>query len=72
MKRKLGAQDTNRRVTGAPRFFTMGDIAASMKVSKRTVRRWVASGALPVHRFDGVVRIDERDHLAFLAVHKEG
>jgi hypothetical protein len=31
------------------------------------VRRWIKSGALPVHRINGVVRISGADFAAFLA-----
>ena len=56
-----------------PSFYTIGQVAEALGVSSRTVRRWIANGALAVHRFDGaVVRIAERDFLAFLAVHREG
>ena len=72
MRRKLGTQDTTRGVAAAPRFFTISDIATSLDVSDRTVRRWVAGGALAAHRFNGVVRISERDLLAFLALHRNG
>ena len=56
-----------------PSFCTIGQVAEALGVSTRTVRRWIANGALAVHRFDGaVVRIAERDLLGFLAVHREG
>jgi excisionase family DNA binding protein len=47
-------------------------VAECLNVSARTIRRWIATGALAAHRFNGVVRIAERDLLAFLAVHREG
>ena len=56
-----------------PSFCTIGQVAEALGVSTRTVRRWIANGALAVQRFDGaVVRIAERDLLGFLAVHREG
>jgi excisionase family DNA binding protein len=54
-----------------PSFYTVGQVAEALGVSTRTVRRWIAKGVLSVHRFDGVVRIADRDFLAFLAVHRE-
>jgi excisionase family DNA binding protein len=59
-------------VGAAPRFFTISDIAEFLDVSPRSVRRWIKSGELPVHRFGAAVRIAERDLLAFVAVHREG
>ena len=60
--------------TGAalPRFFTIGDVANFLEVSSRTVRRWIKTGALRVHRFGSAVRISEADVLAFIATHREG
>jgi excisionase family DNA binding protein len=55
-----------------PSFYTIGQVAEALGISTRTVRRWIANGALAVHRLDSVVRIAERDLIAFLAVHREG
>ena len=55
-----------------PSFYTITQVAEALDVSTRTVRRWIAGGALAVHRRDSVVRIAERDLLGFLAVHREG
>jgi excisionase family DNA binding protein len=55
-----------------PSFYTIGQVAEALGVSTRTVRRWIAARALAAHRFDGVVRIADRDLLGFLAVHREG
>jgi len=55
-----------------PSFYTIGQVAQALSVSTRTIRRWIAKGALAVHRLDGVVRIADRDLFAFLAVHREG
>jgi len=71
MRRELGTQNTNRAGTAAPRFFTINDIATSLSVSDKTVRRWIAGGALSAHNFNRVVRISERDFLAFLALHRQ-
>ena len=57
--RKLGRPGTN--------FYTIGDVAESLGVSTRTVRRWIASGALPVHRLGRLTRISGSDLAAFLA-----
>ena len=64
----------NKGGTGAalPRFFTIGDVANFLEVSSRTVRRWIKTGALRIHRFGSAVRISEADVLAFIATHREG
>jgi excisionase family DNA binding protein len=57
----------------APRFFTISYIAEFFDVSVRSVRRWVKSGDLPVHRFGArAVRVSESDLKAFAAAHREG
>jgi excisionase family DNA binding protein len=58
--------------TATPRFFTVSDVADFFDVSTRSVRRWIRSGDLPVHRFGGVVRISDSDLRAFAATHREG
>jgi excisionase family DNA binding protein len=52
------------------KFFTVLQIAEMLDVSTRTVRRWIESEALAVHRFGGVVRVAEADLKAFLASHR--
>jgi excisionase family DNA binding protein len=54
------------------RFFTIANVAESLSVSTRTVRRWIDAGALIAHRFNGVLRISDADLHAFLARHREG
>jgi excisionase family DNA binding protein len=54
------------------RFFTISDVAESLRVSMRTVRRWIDTGQLVAHRFKGVLRIADGDLQAFLAEHREG
>jgi excisionase family DNA binding protein len=53
------------------KFFTIAEVAERLRVSTRTVRRWIA-GDLVAHRFGGVVRIAETDLRAFLALHRGG
>jgi excisionase family DNA binding protein len=53
------------------RFFTLNEVAERLRVSSRTVRRWIKAGALPVHRIGGLVRISEADFAAFLALRRE-
>ena len=45
----------NRR-SDLPKFHTIKAVAESADVSARTVRRWIASGALIAHRRGGVVQ----------------
>jgi excisionase family DNA binding protein len=47
------------------RFLTISDIATCLNVDPRTVRRWIRSGALPVHRIGSRPRISEADFAAF-------
>jgi excisionase family DNA binding protein len=61
----------NAARTATPRFFTISDVADFFDVSSRSVRRWIKSGDLPVHRFGGVVRISDSDLRAFAATHRE-
>lgn len=54
------------------KFFTIGEVAERLCVSRRSVRRWIDAGDLIAHRIGGIVRIAESDFRAFLAVHREG
>ena len=56
----------NRR-SDLPKFHTIKAVAESADVSARTVRRWIASGALIAHRRGGVVRVADADLRAFWA-----
>jgi excisionase family DNA binding protein len=56
---------------GLPKLYTVEAVAEALDVSSRTVRRWIASGALAVHRLGGAVRIAEADLKAFLALHRD-
>ena len=63
---------TRHRVSGLPKCYAIQTVAEALDVSARTIRRWIASGNLTVHRVNGVVRIAEGDLRAFLALHREG
>ena len=52
------------------RFFTVAEVAESIGVSVRTVRRWIKRGELVAHHFGAVVRIAESDLKAFIARHR--
>jgi excisionase family DNA binding protein len=63
-----GTRDRRHRI----QFFTVTETAEMLRVSSRTVRRWIDSGQLVAHRPGGVVRIAENDLRAFLALHRDG
>ena len=51
------------------RYFKLDEVAERLQVSKRSIARWVESGALPVIRLSaqkGSVRVAESDLKAFL------
>jgi excisionase family DNA binding protein len=54
------------------KFFTIAEVAERLRVSIRTIRRWIESGDLIAHRRGGIVRVAESDLRAFLAIHREG
>ena len=64
--------DGRRQRSGRlPKFHTINTVAETLDVSPRTVRRWIESGDLVVHRIGGVVRVGEADLRMFLALHRE-
>jgi excisionase family DNA binding protein len=60
-----------RRAASSAKFYTIAQIAELLEVSTRTVRRWIARGALAVHRIGNLVRISEADLRSFLARSRE-
>ena len=56
------------RVRPVTKLRTIDEVAELLNASTRTVRRLIASGELPVHRFLRIVRIADADLVAFLAV----
>ncbi len=50
-----------------PRFFAVSDVAELLKVSTKTVRRWINDGKLHGHSFGRQYRIAEEDFRLFLA-----
>jgi len=70
---RLGAPHAvNAHRRRAPnRFFTVLAVAERLGVSERTIRRWIAAGILPVHRFGRLVRVSETDLVAFLALNRD-
>ena len=61
---------TRRDGANRVRFFTIANVAEALSVSTRTVRRWIETGELIAHRFNGVLRISDGDLHAFLARHR--
>jgi excisionase family DNA binding protein len=49
---------------------TIEEAAELFNTSSRTVRRLIASGALPVHRIGRLVRISEQDIAVFLVANR--
>ncbi len=47
-------------------MYTAGDIAEKLKVTKRTVYRWIDDGKLPALKIEGIIRIKESDYLTFI------
>ena len=52
-------------------FLSIAEAAELLRVSTRTVRRWIGEGLLVAHRIHGLVRISEADFQAFLAAHRD-
>ena len=52
------------------RMLTVQQIAEADQVCVRTVRRWLKSRKLPYHKLEGLIRIGEDDHEAFLALRR--
>jgi excisionase family DNA binding protein len=47
-------------------YYTLQEVANKLKVSRRTVYRWVQAKELPAYRLGGEFRITERDLERFL------
>jgi excisionase family DNA binding protein len=53
-------------LTGWPELLTAAEVAAALRVSKATVYRLTASGALPAHVVGSSVRIERADLLTYI------
>lgn len=62
---------TRLSMAGGNPFLKIKDIAATLRVTERTVRRWIASGELPTYRFGGSLRISPQDFEAFVRASRE-
>ncbi len=54
-----------------PAFYSVTETAKFLKVSPRTVRRWIEKGDLTAHRFGRQIRITDSDLMAFIRQHRE-
>ena len=61
-----------RRLNDDIIYYRIADVAERLRVSERTVRRWIDAGLLIAHRVGGIVLIAEADLRAFLALHRKG
>ena len=52
-------------------FFTPNEVAQRLKVSRRQVNRWIASGELIAHKFNRMRRISRASLDEFLRQHRE-
>jgi excisionase family DNA binding protein len=54
---------------GLPQLLTVVEVAATLKVSERTLYRWIKWGELPVRRLGRSIRIDRKELDRFVAAH---
>jgi excisionase family DNA binding protein len=52
-------------------FLTVNDVAERLRISTKTVRRWIDRRELHAHRFGRQIRISEDDLDVFLREHRE-
>ena len=71
-ERAADVHDRGHHRSDTRHFFTIPEVAEYVRVSTRTVRRWIGDGDLVVHRVGAVVRIAELDLRAFLSLYREG
>lgn len=62
---------TKQLTATVPPLFSIPEVAACLKVSPKTVRRWIEHGELPVHRLGRQIRISEPDLAAFVRARRE-
>ena len=51
-------------------WYTEAEVAATFKVTPRTVSRWIKKGLLSAHRFGGTVRISDANIRAMIKHNK--
>ena len=52
-------------------FFTLAEVAQTLSLSERTIRRLIQDKKLVAHKFGGAVRIAEGDLKAFIAARRD-
>jgi excisionase family DNA binding protein len=52
-------------------FLTLNQTAETLKVSVKTVRRWIVSGELIAHRFGRQLRISNDDLQSFIKLRRQ-
>lgn len=57
---------------GLPTLLTCAEVAEQLQLSERHVRRLIAAGALPVHRFGVAVRVSGADLARYIASARYG
>ena len=62
---------TKQLAPTVPPLFSIPEVAVCLKVSPKTVRRWIDQGDLPVHRLGRQIRISEPDLSAFVRARRE-
>ncbi len=60
------------RDVSLPKVYSIREIADHLKVSDKTVRRWINHGELTAHRMGRQLRISEPDFVAFIRIGREG
>jgi len=55
-----------------PQFMTRKEVAGLMRVTERTVTRWIALGRLRVVRIGGTLRFDRRSVIRSIERHEYG
>lgn len=69
--RNRSDRDSPRDRCLPPRLLSVAAVADRLDVSTKTVRRWIAAGALRIHRLGRSVRIGETDLQKFLEDHRQ-
>lgn len=62
--------DYQSLLPGVPRLLTVKETARALNVSEKTVRRWIAVGALVAHRLGRQLRISAADMESFIKAHR--
>ena len=50
-------------------YYSVKEVAGLLKVSKRTISRWIAKGILKALQVEGIVRIEKGDLESFVESH---